>query len=158
MPSAESSYRRTRSRGEPRQDHGATPEKTRSDGGRDFAPAEASTFASLKHEVKWPPDWSGDVVERAAGVLRDEGADNRLVCCLADIPDKQAAALVAMESLNQRTSYSERGLDRVCFLKHLYLEARRRVNDERGAVGIRIYLRATDCGRDAIVLPEEVPG
>ena len=38
------------------------------------------------------------------------------------------------------------------------LEARRRVNDERGAVGIRIYLRATELGRDAIVLPEGVPG
>ena len=58
------------------------------------------------------------VVERAAGVVRGEGADDRLACCLADIPDKQAAALIAMESLGQRTSYFERGLNRVCPLKH----------------------------------------
>ena len=46
------------------------------------------------------------VLDRAMEVVRDEGAD-RLARCLANMPDKQAAALIAIESLGQRTSYLE---------------------------------------------------
>ena len=48
------------------------------------------------------------VLDRAMEVVRDGGAD-RLARCLANMPDKQAAALIAIESLG--TSYLERALD-----------------------------------------------
>ena len=44
-----------------------------------------------------------NVLERALGVGRDGGAD-RLAFCLANMPDKNAAALIAIEPLGQRTS------------------------------------------------------
>ena len=50
------------------------------------------------------------VLERAMGVVKDRGADH-LARCLADMPDKQAAALSKIESLGQRTSYLEKALD-----------------------------------------------
>ena len=50
------------------------------------------------------------VLDRAMGVVRDGGAD-RLARCLANMPDKQAAALIAIESLGQRTSDVESALD-----------------------------------------------
>ena len=48
------------------------------------------------------------VLDRAMEVVRHGGA-NRLARCLANMPDKQAAALIAIESLG--TSYLERALD-----------------------------------------------
>lgn len=51
-----------------------------------------------------------DVVDRMVGVVKDGGA-NRLACCLAGMPDKQAAALIVIESLGQTTSCLERVLD-----------------------------------------------
>ena len=50
------------------------------------------------------------VLDRAMEVVRDGGAD-RLARYLASMPDKQAAALIAIASLGQRTSYLERALD-----------------------------------------------
>ena len=50
-------------------------------------------------------------LERAVEVVRDGGA-GRLVHCFANMPEKQAAALIAIEYLEQRTSY----LERVCLL------------------------------------------
>ena len=50
------------------------------------------------------------VMERALELVRDGGA-NRHARCLASMPDKQAAALIAIESLGQRTSYLEGALD-----------------------------------------------
>ena len=50
------------------------------------------------------------VLDRAIEVVRDRGAD-RLARFLASMPDKQAAALIAIESLGQRTSYLEKALD-----------------------------------------------
>ena len=47
---------------------------------------------------------------RAMEVVRDGGADH-LARCLANMHDKQAAALITVESLRQRTSYFERALD-----------------------------------------------
>ena len=47
------------------------------------------------------------VRDRAIEVVRDGGAD-RLTRCFASMPDKQAAVLVAIESLGQRTSCLER--------------------------------------------------
>ena len=50
------------------------------------------------------------VLERASEVVKDGGAD-RLARCLANMSDKQAAALIANDSQRQRTSYLERALD-----------------------------------------------
>ena len=63
------------------------------------------------------------VLDRAMEVVRDEGTD-RLVRCLANMPDKHAAALIAIESLGQMTSYLERTLD-----TRLSLEACRRADN-----------------------------
>ena len=41
------------------------------------------------------------VLGRALKVVRDVGA-GRLACCLANMPDMQAAALIVIESLGQR--------------------------------------------------------
>ena len=65
------------------------------------------------------------VLDRAIEAVRD-GAADRLARCLASMPDKQAAALIAVESLGQRTSYLERALD-----TGLSLEACRR--EDNGA-------------------------
>ena len=50
------------------------------------------------------------VLDQAMEVVRTGGAD-RLARCLARMPDKHTAALIAIESLGQRTSYLERALD-----------------------------------------------
>ena len=63
------------------------------------------------------------VRDRAIEVVRDGGAD-RLTRCFASMPDKQAAVLVAIESLGQRTSCLERVLD-----TGLSLEASRRADN-----------------------------
>ena len=55
------------------------------------------------------------VLDRAMEVVRDGGAD-RLARCLANMPDKQAAALIAIDPLGQRTSCLERALDTSCLL------------------------------------------
>ena len=57
-----------------------------------------------------PIDTDEYVLERAMRVMRDGGAE-RLARCLADMPNKKAAALIAIEPLAQRTSYIERALD-----------------------------------------------
>lgn len=57
-----------------------------------------------------PIDANEYVLERATEVVKDGGVD-RLARCLANMLDKQSAALVAIESLGQRTSYFERVLD-----------------------------------------------
>lgn len=44
------------------------------------------------------------VLERAAETVKDEGA-NRLAHCMANIPDKQVAAFIAIESFGQRTRF-----------------------------------------------------
>ena len=63
------------------------------------------------------------VMKRTMEVLRDGGVD-RLALCIANMSDKQAAALIAVEFLGQRTSYLERALDVV-----LSLEACRRADN-----------------------------
>ena len=50
------------------------------------------------------------VLEQTAEVVKDGGGD-RLARCLANMPDKPAAALIVTESLGQRISYLERALD-----------------------------------------------
>ena len=62
-------------------------------------------------------------LERAVEVVRDGGA-GRLVHCFANMPEKQAAALIAIEYLEQRTSYLERVMD-----TGLSLEALRRADN-----------------------------
>ena len=44
------------------------------------------------------------VLERAREVVQEGGTDH-LARCLANMPDKQAAALIVIESLGQRTDY-----------------------------------------------------
>ena len=61
------------------------------------------------------------VLKRA--VVKDGGADHR-ARCLANMSDKQGAALIAVESLRQRTSYVERAL-----ATGLSLEACRRADN-----------------------------
>ena len=56
-----------------------------------------------------PIGTGGYVLDRAIEVVRVGGAD-RLARCLTSMPDK-AAALIAIESLRQRTSYLERALN-----------------------------------------------
>ena len=63
------------------------------------------------------------VLERAMEVVRDGGADGH-ARCLVNTSDKHAAALVAIESLGQRTSFLERALD-----TGLSLEARTRADN-----------------------------
>ena len=50
------------------------------------------------------------VLERAREVVQEGGTDH-LARCLANMPDKQAAALIVIESLGQRAGYLERALD-----------------------------------------------
>ena len=73
--------------------------------------------------VGFPTGTDEYVLDRAMEVVRDRGAD-RLARCLANMPDKQAVALIAIESLGQRTSYLERAQD-----TGLSLEARRRAGN-----------------------------
>ena len=69
-----------------------------------------------------PIGTGGYVLDRAIEVVRVGGAD-RLARCLTSMPDK-AAALIAIESPGQRTSYLERALD-----TGLSLEACRRADN-----------------------------
>ena len=46
------------------------------------------------------------VLERAMEVVKDGGADH-LARCLGNMPDKQAAPLIAIEPLEQRTNFLE---------------------------------------------------
>ena len=72
-----------------------------------------------KEERQWWASRSDEyVLDRAMEVVRDGGAD-RLARCLANMPDKQAAALIAIESLGQRTSYLESLWTRGCPSKHV---------------------------------------
>ena len=57
------------------------------------------------------------VLKRALEVVRDWGVE-RLVRFLANVPNKQAAALLAIETLGQRTSCLDRALDTGCPSKH----------------------------------------
>ena len=50
------------------------------------------------------------VLERSREVGKGGGTDH-LALCLANMPDKQAAALIVIESLGQRAGYLERALD-----------------------------------------------
>ena len=75
------------------------------------------------------------VLVPALKVVRDGGAD-RLARCLASMPNKQGAALIAIESLAQRTCYLERAMD-----TGLSLEAYRRVDN-----GVqRAYENSSSC-------------
>ena len=71
-----------------------------------------------------PIDMDEHVLDRAMEIVRDGRAD-RVACCLASMPNTQAAALIAIESLGQRTSYLERALD-----TGLPLEACKRAEDK----------------------------
>ena len=50
------------------------------------------------------------VLGRAMEIMEDGGAD-RLARFLSDMPDKQAVALITIESRGQRASYLERARD-----------------------------------------------
>ena len=50
------------------------------------------------------------VLERTRTIVKEGGTDH-LARCLANMPDKRAAALIITESLGQRTGYLERALD-----------------------------------------------
>ena len=63
------------------------------------------------------------VFERAREILK-EGDKDHFARCLAKMPDKQATALIVIESLGQRTGYLGRALD-----TELFLEACRRANN-----------------------------
>ena len=92
------------------------------------------------------------VLEPALEVVRDRGAD-RLAHSLAEMPNKQAAGLIAIEPLGQRTSYIDRALD-----AGLSLEACRK-GRQRGAAGVRKNPRATRRRRRAQPFSHEVcPG
>ena len=56
-------------------------------------------------------------------IVKGGGTDHP-ACCLANMPDKQAAALIVTEFLGQRTGYLERALD-----PELSLEACRRADN-----------------------------
>lgn len=51
-----------------------------------------------------------NVVERTVGLVRD-GDVGTLARCLADMPDKKAAALFTIECLGQRTRFLDHVLD-----------------------------------------------
>ena len=50
------------------------------------------------------------VLERSREIVKEGGTDH-LARCLDNLPDKQAAALIVVESLGQRTGDLERALD-----------------------------------------------
>ena len=56
------------------------------------------------------------VLERAREIVKEGGTDH-LASCLANMPDKQAAAHIVTESPGQRTGYLERALDTELYLK-----------------------------------------
>ena len=90
------------------------------------------------------------VLERAREIGKEGGTDH-LARCLANKPDKQAAALIVIESLGQRTGYLETALN-----TELYLEACRRADNERS--GHTRTLRATRRSGGTVVFPGGVPG
>ena len=63
------------------------------------------------------------ILERAKEIVKKGGTDH-LARCLANMPEKQAVALIVTESLGQKTVYLERALD-----TELSLESCRRVNN-----------------------------
>ena len=65
------------------------------------------------------------VLERAGEIVKEGGTDH-LARCLANMPDKQAAALIVTQSLGQRTGYREWALD-----TELSREACRRADNGR---------------------------
>lgn len=76
-------------------------------------PAETVALPPKGHALtseEMPIGTNECVLERATEVVKYGGQD-RLARCLANMPDKRSAALVAIESLGQRTSYLERALD-----------------------------------------------
>ena len=73
-----------------------------------------------------------DVPERAMEGVKDEGSD-RLARCLANMPDKQAVVLIAIEPLVQRTSYLERAPD-----TGLSIDAYMQEGRQQGAVDDKI--------------------
>ena len=79
------------------------------------------------------------VLERAMEVVRDGGAD-RLARCLANMPDKQATALIVITPLRQRTSHLERYLDTRLSLQ-VPVPRSMQKGRQRGAVGARKNLR-----------------
>ena len=56
------------------------------------------------------------VLERARETVKERGTDH-VARCLANIPDKQAAVLIVIASLGQRTVYRERALDTELFFE-----------------------------------------
>ena len=91
------------------------------------------------------------VLGRAMEVVRDGGADH-LASSLANMPDKQAAALITVESLGQRTSFTSKGLwTRVCPSKH-------EKSRQRGPVGVRETTRITGRAGGTTVFPGGVSG
>ena len=70
------------------------------------------------------------------------GARTTLARCLANMPDKQAAALITVESLGQRTSYTSKGLwTRGCPLKHVKEQTTGRSGRTRKSSNCRERLR-----------------
>ena len=90
------------------------------------------------------------VLKRAMAVVRDGGA-NCLTRCLANMPDKQAVALIAIESLGQRASYLEKALD-----TGLSLEACK-MGRQRGTVGVRKTHRAARSSGRTVIFSGGVP-
>ena len=89
------------------------------------------------------------VLERALEVMSDGGVD-RLACCLANMTDKQAAALIAIESLGQLPREGS---------GHGALPRSMQKGRQRGAVGVRKNHRATrSSGGTAVIFPGGVPG
>ena len=66
--------------------------------------------AGVTRSVGVPIGTEECVLERTMDVMKDGGADH-LARCLANMPDKQAAAFIDIEPLGQKTSYLERALD-----------------------------------------------
>ena len=89
------------------------------------------------------------VLDRAMEVVRDGGAD-RLARCLANMPDKQAAALIAIEP-SGRGQVTWKGLwTRGC---HRNMQKSR----QRSALGVRKDPGATWSGGGTVAFPGGVP-
>ena len=86
------------------------------------------------------------VPERAMEVVGVGGTDH-LARCPVSMPGKQAASLIAIESLEQRTRYLERALDTGLSLGSM------QKGRQRGAVGVRDNPVATGRGRGTVYFP-----
>lgn len=64
-----------------------------------------------------PMHTEGYVLERAMGVVKDGGAPPPLARCLANMPDRQVEALIAIQFVKKRTSYVEIALETELFLE-----------------------------------------